>query len=676
MAIVLSVLVWFTASDYLFGNFWPWCCLSLFDLQLLITSLVSFGHCIVCPCLIYSFWLPLWYLLAIVLSVLVWFTASDYLFGIFWPLYCLSLFDLQLLITSLVSFGHCIVCPCLIYSFWLPLWYLLAIVLSVLWFTASDYLFGIFWPLYCLSLFDLQLLITSLVSFGHCIVCPCLIYSFWLPLWYLLAIVLSVLVWFTASDYLFGIFWPLYCLSLFDLQLLITSLVSFGHCIVCPCLIYSFWLPLWYLLAIVLSVLVWFTASDYLFGIFWPLYCLSLFDLQLLITSLVSFGNCIVCPLIYSFWLPLWYLLAIVLSVLVWFTASDYLFGIFWQLYCLSFDLQLLITSLVSFSHCIVCPCLIYSFWLPLWYLLAIVLSVLVWFTASDYLFGIFWPLCCLSLFDLQLLITSLVTFGHGVVCPCLIYSFWLPLWYLLAIVLSVLVWFTASDYLFGIFWPLYCLSLFDLQLLITSLVTFGHGVVCPCLIYSFWLPLWYLLAIVLSALVWFTASDYLFGIFWPLYCLSLFDLQLLITSLVSFGHCIVCPCLIYSFWLPLWYLLAIVLSVLVWFTASDYLFGIFWPLYCLSLFDLQLLITSLVSFGHCIVCPLIYSFWLPLWYLLAIVLSVLVWFTASDYLFGIFWPLYCLSLFDLQLLITSLVSFGHCVACPCLIYSFWLPLW
>jgi hypothetical protein len=51
--------------------------LSLFDLQLLITSLVSFGHCIVCTCLIYSFWLPLWYLLAIVLSVLVWFTASN-----------------------------------------------------------------------------------------------------------------------------------------------------------------------------------------------------------------------------------------------------------------------------------------------------------------------------------------------------------------------------------------------------------------------------------------------------------------------------------------------------------------------------------------------------------------------------------------------------------------------
>jgi hypothetical protein len=81
-------------------------------------------------------------------------------------------------------------------------------------------------------------------------------------------------------------------------------------------------------------------------------------------------------------------------------------------------------------------------------------------------------------------------------------------------------------------------------------------------------------------------------------------------------------------------------------------------------------------SFGHCVVCPLIYGFWLPLWYLLAIVLSVLLWFMDSDYPFGIFWPLCCLSFFDLQILITPLVSFGHCVVCPSLIYRFWLPLW
>ena len=79
-------------------------------------------------------------------------------------------------------------------------------------------------------------------------------------------------------------------------------------------------------------------------------------------------------------------------------------------------------------------------------------------------------------------------------------------------------------------------------------------------------------------------------------------------------------------FYGSLFVLLAIVLSVLL---PSDYPFGIFWPLYCLSCFRP---ITPLVSFDHCIVCPA--SVRLPLWYLLAIVLSVLL---PSDYPFGIF---------------------------------------
>ena len=74
---------------------------------------------------------------------------------------------------------------------------------------------------------------------------------------------------------------------------------SFGHCVVCSSLIYEFWLPLWYLqtllLTIVLSVLLWFTDSDYPFGVFklffWPLCCLFFFDLRILITPLVS-SNC------------------------------------------------------------------------------------------------------------------------------------------------------------------------------------------------------------------------------------------------------------------------------------------------------------------------------------------------------------------------------------------------
>ena len=119
----------------------------------------------------------------------------------------------------------------------------------------------------------------------------------------------------------------------------------------------------------------------------------------------------------------------------------------------------------------------------------------------------------------------------------------------------------------------------------------------------SFVLLSFFPLAIVLSVFLRCTASDYQFGILWPLYCLSFFDVRLLITSLVSCGHCIVCLSSMYGFWLPLWYLVTIVLSVFLRCTASDYLFGILWPLYCLSFYDVRLLITSLVSCGHCIVC-------------------------------------------------------------------------
>ena len=499
------------------------------------------------------------------MSVLLRFTASHYSFGIFWSLYCLSFYALRLLITPLVSFGHCIVCPSTLYGFSLLLWYLLVIVLSVLLrFTASHYSFGIFWSLYCLSFYALRLLITPLVSFGHCIVCPSTLSGFSLLLWYLLVIVLSVLLRFTASHYPLGIFWSLYCLSFYALRLLITPLVYFGHCIVCPSTLSGFSLLLWYLLVIVLSVLRRFTASHYPFGIFWPLYCLSFYALRPLITSLVSFGHCIVCPsTLYGFSLLLWYLLAIVLSVLLRFTASHYSFGIFWSLYFLSF----------------------YAF------------------TASHYFFGIFWPLYCLSFYALRLLITLLVSFGRCIVCSSTLYGFALLIWYLLAIALSVLLRFTASHYPFGIFWPLYCLSFYALRLLITPLVSFGHCIVCPTL-YGFSLPLWYLLAIVLSVLLRFTASHYSTDIFWSLYCLSFYALRLLIIPLVSFGHCIVCHSTLYGFSLHLWYLLVIVLSVLLRFTASHYSFGIFWSLYCLSFYA----------------------------------------FTASHYSFGIFWPLYCLS--------------------------------
>jgi hypothetical protein len=246
LAIVLSVLLRFTGSEYPFGIFWSLCCLFFYDLRIMITPLVSFGHCVVCSSTTYGFWLPIWYLLAIVLSVLLRFTGSDYPFGIYWLLCCLFFYDLRVLITPLVSFGHCVV--------------------VLLWYTDSDYPFGIFWPL-C----------------G----CPSLIYGFWLPLWYLLAIV-----------------W----LSFFDIRILITPLVSFGQSVVCPSSIYRF---------------------DYLIDIFWPLYCMSIFNLPLWLPLWYLLAIALSVHLQFTIWLPLWYLLAIVLSFLLRFSASAYPFGVF-----------------------------------------------------------------------------------------------------------------------------------------------------------------------------------------------------------------------------------------------------------------------------------------------------------------------------------------------------------
>ena len=104
---------------------------------------VSLGHCVVCSSSIYRFWLLLWYLLAIVLSVLLRHKVSDYPCGIFTPWWCLFFFDIQILITLVVSLGHCVVCSSSIYRFWLPC--------------------GIFRPLWCLF-FDIQILIIPVVS--------------------------------------------------------------------------------------------------------------------------------------------------------------------------------------------------------------------------------------------------------------------------------------------------------------------------------------------------------------------------------------------------------------------------------------------------------------------------------------------------------------------------------
>ena len=238
----------------------------------------------------------------------------------------------------------------------------------------------------------------------------------YLPLWYLLVMMLSVLLW--LMSYPFGIFWSWCCLYFFDCRL--TPLISFGHDVVCTFAIDD--LLLWYVLVMMWSVLVRLTG------------------------------------------LPLWYVLVMMLSVLLRLTVLP-----LWYLLVMMFSVLVRLTGL------------------PLWYLLVMMLSVVLPLTA--YSFGICWSWCCLYFFDWQL--TPLVSFGHDVVCTSSIDS--LPLWYLLVMMWSVLLRLTAYP-----------------------LVSFGHDVVCTSAIDV--LPLWYLLVMMLSVLLRLTA--YPFGISWSWCCL------------------------------------------------------------------------------------------------------------------------------------------------------------
>jgi hypothetical protein len=150
--------------------------------------------------------------------------------------------------------------------------------------------------------------------------------------------------------------------------------------------------------------------------------------------------------------------------------------------------------------------------------------------SVSDYPFGIFWPWCCLS------------------------FGFWLPLWYLLAMVLSVLRKDTK-----GVIRNRRTDSSMAKRYQRCNQKTKGrkhHGQKIPKG-YSedegqIRLHLWYLLAMVLSVF-------HLLITLWYLLAMVLYVRQFLITPLVSFGHGAVCP------------------------SSSDYTFGISWPWCCLS---------------------------------------------------------------------------------------------
>jgi hypothetical protein len=162
------------------------------------------------------------------------------------------------------------------------------------------------------------------------------------------------------------------------------------------------------------------------FYIFWPLYCRSIFNLPLWLPRWYHLTIALSVHLQFTVWLPLWYLLAIVLSAHLQFTA--------------------LIAPFVFFGHCTVCPSSIYRFDCPLVsFGRSIVCPSSIY--RFQYPFGIFWPLCCLSIFNLP---------------------FSIPLWYLLATLLSVHFQFTVF---------------------ITPLVSFSHSIVCASSIYRFYYP-------------------------------------------------------------------------------------------------------------------------------------------------------------------------------------------
>ena len=114
--------------------------------------------------------------------------------------------------------------------------------------------------------------------------------------------------------------------------------------------------------------------------IVWPLHCRSIFNLPLWLPRWYLLTIALSVHLQFTVWLPLWYLLAIVLSAHVQLTARLPL--LYFLAIVLSVHLQFTVlnTPLASFGHSVVCPSSNYRFNFP---------------------FGIFWPLCCLSIFNL-----------------------------------------------------------------------------------------------------------------------------------------------------------------------------------------------------------------------------------------------------------------------------------
>ena len=100
-----------------------------------------------------------------------------------------------------------------------------------------------------------------------------------------------------------------------------------------------------------------------------------------------------------------------------------------------------------------------------------------------------------------------------------------------------------------------------------------------------------------------------LFFFFWSLCYLSFCLLVIVLSVLLSFGHCAICPSVFWSLCYLSFCLLVIVLSVLLSFGHCAICPSVFWSLCYLSFCLLVIVLSVLLSFGHCAICPSTYGF-------------------------------------------------------------------
>ena len=369
------VVLQFIASHYPFGIF-THCALVVLQFILLITLLVS-SHIVHWLSFNLFFSLPFWYLHTLCIGCPSIY-SSHYPFGIF--THCaLVVLQFSLLITLLVS-SHIVHWLSFNLFFSLPFWYLHTLCIGCPQFILLITLLVSSHIVHWLS-FNLLLLITLLVSshivhwlsfnlffslpfwYLHtlCIGCPS-IYCFSLPFWYLHTLCIGCPSIY-SSHYPFGIF--THCaLVVLQFILLITLLVS-SHIVHWLSFNLFFSLPFWYLHTLCIGCPSIY-SSHYPFGIF--THCaLVVLQFILLITLLVSshivhwlsFDLLLLTTLLVSshivHWLSFDLLLLTTLLVsshIVHWLSFDLFFSLpFWYfhtLYCLFFDLPLLITPLKS----------------------------------------------------------------------------------------------------------------------------------------------------------------------------------------------------------------------------------------------------------------------------------------------------------------------------------------